>query len=238
MERIRILVADDHPVVRAGLRALLARSLDMEVVGEAADGASAVASALELRPDVVVMDITMGGTQGLAATRSIRQQAPEVKVLILTIHDNEEYVRRALELGATGYVLKQAVDTELIVAIRTVQRGDLFLYPSFARILLRDLRTEGSAGGTAEGDRYSTLSPREKQVLQLVVLGCTNRQIAGELCLSVKTVESYRARLMDKLSLRSRTALVRYALMRGLLDEQLHPELTRTGPELGSSQAA
>ena len=238
MDTIRILVADDHPIVRTGLRALLGSQLGMEVVGEADDGPSAVQRVLELRPDVVVMDISMDGTQGLAATREIRRRVPETKVLILTIHDNEEYVRRALELGATGYVLKQSVDTELVVAIRAVARGDIFIYPSFARVLLRDLGAAEKDRDVAQGDRYTSLSPREEQVLLRVALGCTNRQIAHELCLSIKTVETYRARLMEKLSLRSRTALVRYALSRGLLDEEANPELTRRDSVLGSSEAA
>ena len=218
-KKIRLLVADDHPVVRAGLRSLLGGQLDMEIVGEADDGFAAVERALELKPDVVLMDISMGGQSGFAATREISRRLPETKVLVLSIHDNEEYLRQMLEAGATGYVLKQAADTELAVAIRAVYRGEIFLYPSFTRVLLGDLAKRREKNGTSERDSYDLLSQREKEVLRLVALGYTNRQIADQLVLSVKTIETYRARLMDKLSLRSRSALVRYALGKGLLEE-------------------
>lgn len=219
MNKIRLLVADDHPVVRAGLRMLLGAQPDMEVVGEAVDGATAVERALELRPDVVVMDITMRGTNGLAATREIVKRIPQTKVLILTMHDSEEYLRQTLEAGATGYVLKQAADTELAVAIRAVQRGEIYLYPAFTRVLLRDLTPNRDTDGQAQRDSYELLSPREKEVLRMVALGHTNRKIADQLFLSVKTIETYRARVMEKLNLRTRAALVRYALLRGLLDD-------------------
>jgi two-component system response regulator NreC len=224
MDRIRLLVVDDHPVVRAGLRTLLGAQADMEVVGEAEDGRAAIERALELRPDVVVMDITMKGMGGLEATREITERLPETKVLILTMHENEEYLRQMLEVGATGYVLKQAVDTELAVAIRAVKRGEVFLYSSFARVLLGDLaQSEEGVGGRSELDSYERLSQREREVLRLVALGHTNQQIADQLYLSIKTVETYRARVMDKLNIKSRAALVRYALQRGLLDEERRP---------------
>ena len=219
MNKVRLLVADDHPVVRAGLRMLLGTQPDMEVVGEAVDGATAVERALELRPDVVVMDITMRGTNGLAATREIVKRIPQTKVLILTMHDSEEYLRQTLEAGATGYVLKQAADTELAVAIRAVQRGEIYLYPAFTRVLLGDLTRSRDTDGQAQRDSYELLSPREKEVLRMVALGHTNRKIADQLFLSVKTIETYRARVMEKLNLRTRAALVRYALLRGLLDD-------------------
>jgi len=220
MKKIRLLVADDHPVVRAGLRMLLSAQLDMEVVGEAVDGTTAIARALDLRPDVVVMDITMEGMRGLAGTREIRRRLPEAKVLVLTIHDSEEYLRQMLEVGATGYVLKEAADVELAVAIRAVRRGEVYIYPSFTRVLLGDLAQEAEMELYAERDAYDLLSQREKQVLRLVALGHTNRQIADQLFLSVKTIEAYRARLMQKLHLKSRSALVRYALRKGLLNDQ------------------
>lgn len=221
MEKIRLLVVDDHPVVRAGLRTLLGAQADMEVVGEADDGAMAIAYAQRLKPDVVVMDIAMEGMNGLVATREIRKRLPQTKVLVLTMHENEEYLRQMLEAGATGYVLKQAVDTELAVAIRAVQRGEVYLYSSFTRVLLADLvQKEEEEEESAEQDSYDLLSPREREVLRMVALGYTNQQIADQLYLSVKTVETYRARLMEKLELRSRSALVRYALRRGLLDEE------------------
>ena len=221
MEKIRLLVADDHPVVRAGLRMLLAAQPDMEVVGEAVDGDAAVARALELEPDVVVMDLAMGGMDGLAATREIVNRLPHTKVVVLTMHDNEEYLRQALDAGATGYVLKEAVDTEIAVAIRVVQRGEVFLYPSFTRVLLGDLIQAEEADDHFEQNGYELLSEREKEVLRLVALGDTNREIAERLFLSVRTVETYRARLMEKLNLKSRGELVRYALRKGLRPDEV-----------------
>jgi len=219
MDKIRLLVVDDHPVVRAGLRTLLDAQGDMQVVGEADDGRAAIEQAIELEPDVVVMDITMKGMGGLEATQEITRRLPHTKVLVLTMHENEEYLRQMLEAGATGYVLKQAVDTELVVAIHAVHRGEVFLYSSFSRILLGDLTQPDDPGRSpSEVDSYERLSQREREVLRLVALGHTNQEIADQLYLSIKTVETYRARVMDKLNLRSRSALVRYALTRGLLD--------------------
>jgi two-component system response regulator NreC len=220
VDKIRLLVADDHPVVRAGLRTLLGAQPDMEVVGEADDGTSAVARACELEPDVVVMDITMGEMNGTRATKEIRQRLPETKVLVLTMHDNQEYLRQMLELGATGYVLKQAVDTELAVAIRAVHRGEVYLYSSFTKVLLGDLVNDELPEPGQHKDSLQALSQRERQVLRLVAMGYTNRQIADQLYLSVKTVETYRSRVMRKLDLKSRAALVRYALRRGLLGDE------------------
>jgi two-component system response regulator NreC len=219
MADIRLLVVDDHPVVRAGLRTLLSAQDDIDVVGEADDGRVAIERAVELKPDVVVMDITMKGMGGLEATQAITQRLPDTKVLVLTMHENEEYLRQLLEAGATGYVLKQAVDTELVVAIRAVQRGEVFLYSSFSRLLLGDLvQGDEAERPDSQLDSYERLSQREREVLRLVALGHTNQEIADQLYLSVKTVETYRARVMNKLNLRSRSALVRYALQRGLLD--------------------
>lgn len=220
-EKIRLLVADDHPVVRAGLRMLLSAEPDMEVVGEAVDGKTAVKRALELRPDVVVMDLTMGDMDGLAATQEIVDRLPRTKVVVLTMHSDEEYLRQALNAGATGYVLKEAVDTEIAVAIRVVERGEVFLYPSFTRVLLGDLIQPEETDDSFEQDGYELLSDREKEVLRLVALGDTNREIAERLFLSVRTVETYRARLMEKLNLKSRGELVRYALRKGIRPDEL-----------------
>ena len=220
-EKIRLLVVDDHPVVRVGLRMLLAAQPDMEVVGEAVDGHTAVERALELKPDVVVMDLAMReGMDGLAATREIVSRLPQTRIVVLTMHSDEEYLRQALQAGATGYVLKEAVDTEIAVAIRVVQRGEVFLYPSFTRVLLGDLVQSGE-DDRAEEDGYELLSKREKDVLRLVALGDTNREIAERLFLSVRTVETYRARLMEKLNLKSRGELVRYALRKGLRTDEV-----------------
>jgi two-component system response regulator NreC len=218
MDKIRLLLADDHAVLRSGLRLLLDAEPDMEVVGEAGDGTEALERSLELHPDVVLMDITMGGMSGLAATRVIKDRLPQTKVLVLTMHDDEEYLRQMMEAGATGYVVKRAADTELAVAIRAVHRGEVFVYPSLTKVLLGDLvRKPGEE--RSQRDSYDLLSAREKEVLRLVALGHTNKQIASELYLSVKTIETYRGRMMRKLGLKSRAGLVRYALGRGLLDD-------------------
>jgi two-component system response regulator NreC len=224
VEKIRLLVADDHPVVRAGLRTLLGAQPDMEVVGEVEDGTAAIEQAAKLTPDIVVMDITMGDVNGIQATRQIRQRLPETKVLVLTMHDNEEYLRQMLEAGATGYVLKQAVDSELAVAIRAVQRGEVYLYSSFTKVLLGDLGADDQEIDIEARDSYERLSQREQEVLRQVALGYTNQQIADQLYLSVKTVETYRARVMTKLNLESRAALVRYALRHGLMDDEVPVE--------------
>lgn len=228
MKKIRLLLADDHTVLRAGLRMLLNAQPDMEVVGEAVDGAEAVERALELKPDVVLMDITMGSMSGLAATREIKDRIPQTRVLVLTMHDDEEYLRQMLEAGASGYVLKRAADTELIVAIRAVQRGEVFLYPSFTRVLLGDLLRKRGVDSDSQQDSYELLSQRERQVLRLVALGYTSQQIADQLFLSVKTIETYRGRLMGKLNLKGRAALVRYALRKGLLNHEVGKHSART----------
>jgi two-component system response regulator NreC len=236
VDKIRLLVVDDHPVVRAGLCTLLNAQPDMQVIGEAVDGAEAIEHAGELRPDVVVMDITMEGVGGLSATREITERFAECKVLVLTVHNSVEYLRQALDAGATGYVLKQAADTELAVAIRAVQRGEIYVYPVFTRVLLGDLAHDGETDRSSQPDSYGLLSPREKQVMRLVALGYTSRQIAEQLYLSIKTVGTYRSRLMTKLNLKSRPALVRYALKRGLLDGH-QAGVTDEQPENGKLSA-
>jgi two-component system response regulator NreC len=222
MDKIRLLIVDDHPVVRAGLYTLLSAQPDMEIVGEAENGTLALERAMEWVPDVVVMDITMEGANGLSATYEIRKRLPQTKVLVLTVHNSVEYLRQALDAGATGYVLKQAADTELAVAIRAVDRGEIFVYPVFTKVLLGDWIQEDEVEDQSQLDSYELLSPREKEVLRLVALGYTSRQIAEQLYLSIKTVGTYRARLMAKLELNSRPALVRYALRRGLLTDTEH----------------
>ena len=215
--RIRLLLVDDHAVLRAGLRTLLNAELDMEVVGEAADGKQAVQKVAELEPEVVLMDISMPVLNGLEATRQIRRAHPQVKVLVLTMHDSEEYLFQVLEAGASGYVPKKAADTELINAIRAVYRGEAFLYPTAAKALIQDYLERARAG--EESDSFDRLTEREKEVLKLVAEGYTNQEIAYMLVISVKTVETHRARIMEKLEFRTRAELVRYALNRGLLTE-------------------
>lgn len=214
---IRLLLADDHAVLRSGLRVLLDAQPDMQVVGEAADGAEAVREALAARPDVVLMDVAMGGESGLEATRRIKKHAPEIKVLVLSMYDDEVYLRRALDAGASGYALKRAADTELLSAIRAVARDEVYLHPALTRVLVSDLLKREPAGPPPAKPESPHLSERETEVLRLVALGHTNQEIADSLFLSVKTVESYKGRLMEKLGLRGRAALVRYAVEAGLL---------------------
>jgi two-component system response regulator NreC len=212
--RIRILLADDHAVLRAGLRLLLAAQADLEVVGEAAEGAEALRLARSLKPDVVVMDIGMPGVSGIDATARIRRELPSTKVLILSMHDDQGYLRQALRAGASGYVLKKAADTELLAAIRAGARGGVFLDPSLAKGLVEDVIQP-----EVHTSEAPALSEREREVLRLLAHGHTNQQVADRLCIGVKSVETYKSRLMEKLGLKGRAELVRYALTHGLLKE-------------------
>lgn len=212
---IRVLLCDDHALLRAGLRALLADERGIEVIGEAEDGHAAVAQAVRQRPDVALVDITMPELDGLAATRQIRRRAPDVKILILTMHDDPAYLFRALEAGAGGYVLKRAAEADLVAAIRTVNVDDAFLAPSAARQLVADYlarRERGELPPPAE-----PLTAREEEVLKLLARGYTNVEVATELVISSKTVETHRAHILAKLGLRKRAELVRYAQTHGLL---------------------
>ncbi|HRF48215.1 MAG TPA: response regulator transcription factor [Anaerolineales bacterium] len=214
---IRILLVDDHRVVRLGLRTLLETEPDMEIVGEAGNGVEAVAAVQALRPDVVIMDISMPEMDGLEATRRIRTLEQPPAILILTVHAQERYLFPVLKAGGSGYVLKSTVDTELVDAIRAVAAGGAFLYPSAQRMVLEDYLARTRSG--AEQDAYDRLSEREREVLKLLALGHTASEIAEQLALSPKSVETYRARIMEKLDLDSRPALVKYALARGLLSD-------------------
>ncbi len=213
-KRSRILLVDDHTVLRAGLRALLAAHDGLEVVGDAADGAEAVRLAQALRPDVVVMDIGMPGVNGIDATARIKRENPTTKVLVLSMHDDQGYLRQVLRAGASGYVLKKAADTELLAAIQAAARGDVFLDPAMAKVLVGEVMEPTAARG-----EIPALSNRERDVLRLVARGHTNQQVADRLCISVKSVETYKARLMEKLGLKGRAELVRYALQHGLLKD-------------------
>jgi DNA-binding NarL/FixJ family response regulator len=209
---VRILIADDHGIVRSGLRLLLDRQPDMEVVAEASDGAEAVRAALEHQPDLCVLDVGMPKLTGIQATREIKAQMPGVPVLMLSMHDDERYVFEALRAGASGYVLKREADQDLVGACRAVVRGEAFLTNAAERSLVREWMNDESAGPS------EPLTPREQEVLKLIAEAHTNREIADVLLLSEKTVESHRGNLMRKLGMRDRVELVRYAIRRGLVE--------------------
>lgn len=215
--RIRIFLADDHAVLRAGLRALLNAEADMEVVGESGGDGGCVDLILQANPDLVLLDINMPGCNGLDVLADLRQQQPQTRVLMLTMHDDAQYLRQVLAAGGAGYVLKQAADTELLTAIRTVYNGGVFLHPQHAKVLLEDTVSHAPAP-TPEANPLNRLSERELEVLRLIALGHANKEIAEMLFLSVKTVETYKARVMEKLNLTSRSALVRFALEHNLLN--------------------
>ncbi len=214
MSKIRVLIADDHAILRDGIRALLNLSDDMEVVGEAADGREAVEQCRRLDPDVVLMDIAMPGLGGLEATLEIRKANPRTKILVLTQYEDREYIRRFLKVGVSGYVLKKAAGSELTAAIRAAHRGGLVLDPEVAREAMEELEAGPAAAGA---DPYETLTDREKQVLKLVAEGRSNKEVAEILDISVKTAMSHRERIMKKLNLHSRTDLVRFALKKGVI---------------------
>ena len=215
-DKIRVLLVDDHAILRAGLRAILSAEADIEVVGEAGDGKEAVAKAEKLRPDVALMDISMPVMDGLEATHRIQQCCPEAKVLVLTVHDNEEYLFQVLKAGGSGYVVKKSADTELISAIRAVHRGEAFLSPMATKMVIGGyLRAMGLEGAKQS---YTSLTSREEEVLKLITEGYTNQEIADRLIISVKTVESHRAHILDKLELHTRADLVKYARTHGMLD--------------------
>jgi two-component system response regulator NreC len=215
-ESIRVVLADDHTLLRKGLRALLATQGDIEVIAEAGDGAEAVRACERLKPDVIVMDLSMPVMDGLQATRQIRDLGLETKVLVLTMHNEEEYLLQVLQAGGAGYVLKQSADTELVHALRAVHRGEAFLYPSGVRMLLQSYLRAGSKSEERAEPRPA-LSDREREVLRLTAEGFSNQEIGKQLYISPKTVDTYRQRIMEKLGLQHRSELVRYALNRGLL---------------------
>jgi len=217
MPKISLLLADDHTVLRSGLRTLLENEPDIEVVGEAGDGDEAVTRTANLKPDVVIMDITMPGLSGIEATREIKRSMPGIKVLALTVHEDDSYLYQVMNAGADGYLTKKAADTELLAAIRATHRGEHYIHSSMTESLLARLRGQQVRIAKNETQDAIGLSPRETEVLRLLATGHTNQQIADTLFLSVKTVETYKARLKDKLGIKGRAELVRYAISRDLL---------------------
>lgn len=215
MSNIRVLLAEDHTIVRKGLRSLLDAEANIEVVGEADDGRQAIQKAQQFQPDVVLMDITMPVLNGLEATRQIKKLLPQIRVLVLTVHTSEEYIFQILQAGAAGYVVKQAAVEELIAAITAVSQGNAFISPSVPENIIEEYSRQMNAM-TAKDD-YARLTDREREVLQLVAEGRSNREIAQMLHITTKTVEAHRSRVMEKLNIRSTADLTRYAIRRGII---------------------
>jgi len=213
--KIRILIADDHTILRSGIRALLEVEPDIIVAGEADDGREAVRLAGQLKPDVILMDIAMPLLNGLEATRQIKREHPEIQVLVLTMYDHEEYFKQMLEAGASGYIIKRAAANELVEAIRAVYDGEAVLSPTITRLLLEDYLNRDPV---KEKDDPNALSSREREVLQLIAEGKTSRQIAELLNLSIKTIQSHRTNLMQKLNLHDRGDLIKYAIQKKIIE--------------------
>ncbi len=207
---IRVFLADDHCMVREGLAALVARNPETQVVGQCGDGLRVIEEVRKTIPDVVVLDITMPGLNGLDICRELRRKDKNIAVLILSMHDDEQFIVRALHNGASGYLFKESAADQLIEALRTVSEGGVYLGPGISRSLLTRIEN-------GDGDLYERLTTRERQVLQLIAEGNTNRQVAEDLNLAVKTVDTHRSRLMRKLNIHDQTALVKYALRRGII---------------------
>ena len=217
MSKLRVFLADDHMVVREGLKSLVNAQPDMHVVGEADNGDAAWRAARDLDPDVAVMDVSMPAMSGAEATEHLKRERPRVKVLALTVYEDRSYLRQMLDAGASGYVLKRAATDELVRAIRTVAAGGSYVDPTLVGTLVSSYFNQGTAEGRAPAGE---LSERESQVLRLIAWGYSNKEIGWKLNISTKTVDTYKLRLMEKLNLRSRTDIVRYALRQGLLQEE------------------
>lgn len=214
--KIRVLLADDHAIVREGVKRILAGEPDIEVVGEASDGAEAVALAKQLRPTVAVLDISMPRLDGIEATRQIRAALPETHTIALTMHADDSYVFQLIKAGSSGCVLKHDAAPDLIEAIRSAARGEAFLYPQTATAVAEDYLTRVERGENRE--TYDGLTAREKEILTLIAHGATNHEIGKQLFISVKTVQTHRAHILEKLELHDRTQLVRYAIRKGLIE--------------------
>jgi two-component system, NarL family, response regulator NreC len=214
MSKIRLLLVDDHQIVRAGLRMLFAAEEDMEIVGEASGGEEALQLVSVLQPDVVIMDVAMPGMNGIEATRRIKEIAPDLAVLALTMHEDEQYFFEMLSVGASGYIPKRAAPDDLVAAIRAVYQGNVFLHATLAKFLMHDVLPRHESRRVSEVEE---LTPREREVLTLIAEGLTSREIAEKLVVSPKTVDRHRENIMGKLNLHNRVELVRYAMERGLI---------------------
>jgi DNA-binding NarL/FixJ family response regulator len=215
MKKIRVLLVDDHAILREGIKALLEKQDNIEVVAEAADGREAISRVAQFRPDVVVLDISMPMMDGLESTRQMKRDNPDIKVLVLTMHDNEEYFFQLLRAGASGYVTKKSVSRELVSAIEAVYRGESFFCPSMAKFLLSDfLRLDKAVENTGQEE----LTPREREIVKLIAEGYTNQQIADLLHRSVKTIESHRSNILRKLGIHDSIELVKYAVRKKLIE--------------------
>ncbi len=210
----RVLIADDHAIVRAGLRTLIGAEAGLELVGEAAGGYEAIAMVEKTRPDVLVLDLSMPDLDGISVTRNIKPRFPDLRILVLTLHEDEALLKEAIKAGAFGYVLKRAAEAELISAIQVILRGDLYIDPS----MIRSLLGEPAQVPAPQSTSAENLTSREKEILKLIVDGYTNRQIGAHLNISIRTVEGHRANISDKLGLHSRVELVRYARDRGMIE--------------------
>jgi len=211
---ISILLADDHCIVRTGIKFLINSNPDMEVVGEARDGEEAVQKALEIKPDIVIMDLSMPKKNGMLALRQINEANSDIKIIVLTMHEEKEYIFRVLQAGASSYLLKSHQENHLIEAIRVVHSGEAYLYPNATKILLEDYFNKTNRIGT----KFRDLTNREQEVLSYLARGYTNREVAESLFLSIKTIESHRANIMEKLKLKTRRELVDYAIRNGFLE--------------------
>ena len=216
MSPIRIFIADDHTLVRQGVRRLLESQSDMTVVGEAANGKSAMSGVAEQDPDVALLDIGMPGLNGLEATQRIKAAQPQVAVLLLTVHDDADYLFTALRAGASGYILKEAEEVELLQAIRAVAKGEVYLYPSVAKKLVQGYLSQAASGSQPEAAACAGLTERQREILTLIAQGKSNREIAEQLVVSPYTVQTHRANLMHKLGLHTQADLVKYAVRHGL----------------------
>ena len=212
MDKIRVLLVDDHAIMRDGIRALLGLNEDIEIVGEASEGREAIEKTKELSPDLVIMDIAMPRIDGLEATRRIKKQNPNVKVLILTQYNNKEYILSAVKAGAAGYLPKRALGSELVSAVRAIQRGESFLHPTVATALIEDYQQQATTQ-----DPYDQLTPREREILKLLAEGQSTREIAEALFISQKTVIGHRSKIMEKLDLNNKADIFKYAARKGLV---------------------